>query len=470
MQSWMMILDMGLSPTLGREVAKARALEDGFIFFNRLLRSFELIFFALSIVVILIIGFSSYWIAAHWLNVQQLDFDTLTFCVSIMGALVGFRLFASLYRSGLVGFEDQIWLNGLSIILISFKSIGALGLLVFVSSDIEDFFLFQLFVGFIEVLVFCFRFYYVLPESSRALSIIFFDRQAVRKVAPFFIGIGYTSAIWILITQSDKFILSNVLTLADYGYFSLVALISGAIVTLSGPVPQAILPRMTFLVAQDRKDEMLEIYRKSSQIVTLIIFSVAIHITLNAEILLYSWTGDLEAAKWGGEVLIWFALGNAILAIAAFQFYLQSAFGDLKLHILGSTISVLIQVPIIIVVSHLFGALGAGIGWFCFRLIWFIFWTPIVHNSFAPGLHAKWLLRDILPVIMLVVIIGVVMNNLFSIASDGSRIVIFLKLLVLGVINLIFSAISIPVIRKQFVFYFSSIVNGQGWIRNDIER
>jgi hypothetical protein len=71
---------------------------------------------------------------------------------------------------------------------------------------------------------------------------------------------------------------------------------------------------------------------------------------------------------------------------------------------------------------------------------------------------------------MLVVIIGVVMNNLFSIASDGSRIVIFLKLLVLGVINLIFSAISIPVIRKQFVFYFSSIVNGQGWIRNDIER
>ena len=32
MQAWMMILDMGLSPTLGREVAKARALKNGFIF------------------------------------------------------------------------------------------------------------------------------------------------------------------------------------------------------------------------------------------------------------------------------------------------------------------------------------------------------------------------------------------------------------------------------------------------------
>jgi O-antigen/teichoic acid export membrane protein len=470
MQACMMILDMGLSPTLGREVARARALKNGFIFFNRLLKSFELIVCTFSIVIIIIIGISSDFIAVNWLNGQQLDLETVAFCISIMGVLVGFRFFSSLYRSGLIGFEDQVWLNGLTIILISFKFLGALLLLVFVSSDISDFFLFQLSVGFIEAIVFCLRFYYVLPESNRAPNIIFFDRQAVGKVAPFFTGIAYTSAIWILITQSDKLILSNILTLTDYGYFTLVALISGAIFTFSGPIPQALLPRMTFLVAQNRKDEMLEIYCKSSQIVTLIIFSVAIQIALNAEILLYSWTGDLEAARWGGEVLIWFALGNAILSIASFQFYLQTAFGDLKLHILGSTLSVLVQVPIIILVSYFYGALGAGIGWFCFRLIWFVFWTPIVHNKVALGLHRKWLLRGILPVIMVVVFIGVVMNNLFSIDTDSDRSFIFLKLLALGVINLFLAAITIPVIRNQLIFYFSSIFNGEPRITNNANK
>jgi O-antigen/teichoic acid export membrane protein len=222
-------------------------------------------------------------------------------------------------------------------------------------------------------------------------GLVAFDWSAVRSVAPFALSIAYTAGIWVLVTQTDKLVLSGVLSLAEFGYFSLVALVAGGITMLSGPISQAIMPRMTMLLAQGKTDEMLRYYSQGSQMVALISFSVALMIGLYAEPLLYAWTGDREAANWGAEVLLWFALGNGVLAIGAFQYYLQSCFGQLRLHVIGSTISAVIQVPLIYFAAVNYGAVGAGIAWFSFRTLWFLWWTPIVHSRFVPGFHLKWL-------------------------------------------------------------------------------
>ena len=73
LQSWMILLDMGLSPTLARQVAYAKGRENGFIFFNRLLKSFEFIFFITSACVVTVIVFTSDVIATDWINAQTLN-------------------------------------------------------------------------------------------------------------------------------------------------------------------------------------------------------------------------------------------------------------------------------------------------------------------------------------------------------------------------------------------------------------
>ena len=252
-----------------------------------------------------------------------------------------------------------------------------------------------------------------------------------------------------MITQTDKLILSGILSLAEFGYFSLVALVAGGITALSGPISQAIMPRMTLLLSQGKQDEMLSIYRQASQIVAVISLSVSLMIGLYAEPLIYAWTGNKEAASWGYKVLIWFALGNGVLAINAFQYYLQSAFGQLRLHVIGSSISALIQVPVIYYAAVNYAAEGAGIAWFSFRLVWFLWWTPIVHRRFVPGFHLSWILKDILPIVVITVGAALGLSNLVMLDLTQNRLLLFFQMLGLGLLLLTISAFSAQPIRSH---------------------
>lgn len=428
MQAWMNLLDLGLSPTLARQAAYARAKQDGFLFFKRLLKSFELIFLALASMIFLGMYFASEWISYVWVKAVTIDPVILVYCITLMGGMLGLRWFASLYRSGIIGMEDQVWLSVASVVLISVKFIGALILLAFISRDVQYFFEYQLMIGGLEVLVFMWRFYSKLPETGKYVRLVDFDWQAIKSVAPFTLGIAYTAGVWVLITQTDKLILSGILTLSEFGYFGLVALLAGGVASLSGPIAQAIMPRMTLLIGQGNRPEMLSLYRQASQVVTVITLSISLILGLYAQAFIFAWTGDSDAANWGSNVLIWFALGNGILAISAFQYYLQNAFGQLKLHVIGSTLSGLIQVPIIYFASVNYGAEGAGFSWFSFRLIWFLGWTPIVHHHFAPGLHKNWLLEDIMPIAVITIALAFMLSVVFPLDLTDARYILLLKI------------------------------------------
>jgi O-antigen/teichoic acid export membrane protein len=270
MQAWLNLLDLGLSPTLGRQVAYARGQKNGFEFFKRLLKSFELIFIVLALIIITGIYLASDWVAQVWIKADILDLSTLIYCIGLMGVMIGLRWFSALYRSGINGMEDQVWLSAANIVLISLKFIGSLILLAFITQDIRHFFEYQLVIGALEVLLFMWHFYRQLPATEKTPGLVAFDWQAIKSVAPFALGIAYTAGIWILITQTDKLILSGILSLAEFGYFSLVALMAGGIMALSGPISQAIMPRMTLLISQGKQGEMLSIYKQASQIVTVI--------------------------------------------------------------------------------------------------------------------------------------------------------------------------------------------------------
>jgi len=451
MQAWLLLLDLGLTPTLARQVAYARGQKDGFESFKKLLRSFELIFIAIAIVVILGVYLSSGWVAAIWIKAETLSFSTLTYCIGLMGVMVGLRWFVGLYRSGISGMEYQVWLNIVSIILASLRFIGALVLLIYFTQDVRHFFIYQLVIGTFELWVFAYYFYRKLPATEHLPKLLEFDWLLVKSVLPFTLGIAYSSAIWILVTQTDKLILSGVLSLADFGYFSLVALIAGGVTALSGPISQAIMPRMTLLISQGKRKEMLLIYRQASQLVLLISLSVSLMIGLYAEQILFAWTGDRVAAAWGGDVLIWFALGNGILAIGAFQYYLQNAFGHLRFHVIGSTVSALIQLPIIYYAAVNYGAQGAGIAWFCFRLIWFLCWTPIVHKRFVPGFHLEWVCNDVLPICIITTALAMGMNHLIPLDSVDNRLIFFSKIMSMGCFLLVMASLCMDEVRVRLL-------------------
>lgn len=446
MQAWLGILDLGFSPTLSRQAAYARSRPEGFSVFADILKSFELLFALLSLCIFVMIYFLSETMAASWFDAKQLTHDIIASSVTLMGLIVAVRFQSTLYRSGIMGLEHQVWLNKANVVFSSFKFVGALLYMAFISADIAHYFVYQSVIAVLEFLVIKLKLYSLLPEGLNLKPR--FVWLEVKQILPFSLGIAYTASLWVLVTQLDKLILSKVLPLAEYGYFALVAVIAGGLLQLTSPISQAIQPRLTLLFAKGQTEQAIELYRHSSQIVATIVFSVAVMLAVFARPLIYAWSGDQTAAEWGKHVLPWFALGNAVLAMGAFQYYLQFALGELKLHVIGSSISAALQLPIIVYAAISYGAVGAGVAWFSFRCFFFLVWSPIVHRTYFPGLHSKWLLKDLFPSVLAFCVIAALLSFVTIIEHHADeRIVILLLLALFGVAVLFVGALASSFVR-----------------------
>jgi O-antigen/teichoic acid export membrane protein len=449
MQNWLNMLDMGLSTTLGRQVAYARGQVNGFKTFHHLLKSFEVIFFVLTLGIVVVIYFGSNWLARSWIKPIVLSFENISYCISIMGLITGLRFFSTIYRSGINGFEDQIWVNKASVAISTLKYLGFFLILIYISNDVRHFFEYQFVIGMLETIIFSKRFYYNLPTSHISINWFKIDWSIFKEVIPFALSITYTSAILIAITQFDKLLLSGSLPLVEFGYFSLIALIAGAVISLSNPVFLAFLPRMTMLVSKRNLKEMISVYINMTQVVTWITFSSAVLIGIYSKEILYVITGDKKAYIWGHEILYWYSLGSGIFVLGTFQYYLQNAFGALRLYVVGSTLSLVIQLPLIYFVTMKYGALGAGKLWFVFSFIWFFGWTMVVHRKLIPGFHSKWLTKDLLPILLVIGIVSYLMKKVIYIDISEPRVIVTVKIAIVSVVFLTITSTCVRSIRNK---------------------
>lgn len=452
-QVFLNLLDAGFSPTLGRQVAEARGNYEKFKLFFRLLRSIEIIFFLLSILVILLVFSISNWISQEWIKANILRQDTIQHCIVLMGIILSTRWFSTIYKSGINGFEDQVWLNKTNIFIATLKYLGALIILIFVSQDIQIFFYYQLAVGIIEVIILNLRMYKLLPICEIKIDIfsLKIDIEAIKIIVPFSISIAYTTLTWTLLMQFDKLILSSVLSLDKLGYFSIIILISSSLIAIATPVFLAISPKMTVLLSSGENIKMQDIYKKMTQLITWIVLSCSLLICIFSEQILYILIGDMEASKWGQNILIIYSLGYAFFVLGSFQYYLQNSFGDLRYYVRGASIMVIFQIPIMYYFIIKYGAVGSGLVWVTFNLLWFIFFTLIIHNKFLPNFHLRWLLKDIIPILLIILFLSLLVKYFINIEINilTNRWLLIFKILIVGIFFVLISSLSMSMVREK---------------------
>lgn len=447
LQTWLLLLDVGLSPALVRQVAHGRGAQGETYNQASLLRSFELVLLPLTLLSSLAVYGGSGWIADRWLNVQHLSPQLVAQCISLMGLLVALRLYGTLYRSALQGLELHGWINGINVFITTLRYFGGLLLVAKVSQDPLVFFQFQVGVSLLETLLLGGKAYLWMDVRVATR----FCWQTLQPVLPFALGMAFTSGLWIVLTQLDKVLLSNLLPLRDYGYFSLVALVSGGIISLINPLAQGLLPRMTMLVAEGRHGDMQQLYLNANRFVCVLMFPMVAVIAAHGHDLIFAWSGDAEAARWCQPVLVWYVLGAGLMAVGSFQFYLQYAHGQMRMHVWYSVVSALVSIPLVIASTYLYGALGAALCWFGLRLASFLIWPLIVHRRFADDLHGQWL-RDTLQIAALSAA-GLLLSEPFYalLARSGERLSLLLALAACGLITLFLVGVgSAPALLRLF--------------------
>jgi len=442
--SIMMMLEMGLSSALSREIASLKDKKDGLYKIKELMLSVELLFLVISSVSIIIIFLSNSLFVNRWLNINELSLETVENSIYMMGIIIGIRYFLGLYRATLIAFEYQVWLNVYKAVMLTLKFVGGFLLVKYISNDIELFFLYQLILAIIEIVVLKYKSHSFYANIKKVTA----SMLAIKKIVPMSLGIAYTSSIWILFTQLDKLLLSHYIPLKEYGYFALVVVVSNAIMQLSGPLSQAFLPRMVSLLSNNKYNEMIDLYHNGTKIISILIISIGTIVSYFSYELLYSWTGDMDASVWASDVLRWYTLGNVILAISAFQYYLQYVYGNLSYHIKFNTIFPLIVLPVMFYFVSNYQAIGAAYTWFVIQLITFFIWPPFIHQKFIKGEHKKWLFQDIVPSVIFSSIFIFIIDIINIDFTSLSRPMIFLLLFVLGLILLLGNILMYKNIRE----------------------
>ncbi len=243
-----------------------------------------------------------------------------------------------------------------------------------------------------ELLTFIFLMYHELPESPSTLLPSWSAFQAMLPVAG---AMAFMSGIWIVITQTDKLILSKVLSLEEYGNYTIAIALAGGLLSLLIPLNQVLQPRMTVLVAQKKFTELHELYRQTTQFITALFFALGGTLAIFAELTLYTWTGNSTTAQTSAPILLYYGLANAFIGALALPFMLQFAHGYLRLHVIGSLIQSATLLPALIYASIHYGGVGAGITLMTARFLFILLWIPLVHRRLIPDIIWKWPLHDV---------------------------------------------------------------------------
>jgi O-antigen/teichoic acid export membrane protein len=405
LQAWFMLLDMGLTPTMARETARFRGGVLDALTFRRLVRALEGVFLAVALLGGGILLVSSGQIATNWLTAKQLPISEVQLSIQIMALTIALRWMSGLYRGQISGSERLVWLSGYNTVIATMRFVGVLTVLNFISTTPTTFFIYQLCVASIELVGLMIMSYRLLPHISEGERVAW-SWAPLKPVLKFSLTIAFTSSVWVMVTQTDKLVLSKILPLAEYGYFTLAVLVASGIMIISGPISGAIMPRMAKLEAEGDHAGLIRVYRQATQLVAVIAGSAAVTVSLFAEQLLWAWTGDKILAQHAAPVLVLYAIGNGILAVSAFPYYLQYAKGNLRLHLIGNAGFVLFLIPAIIWSASRYGGIGAGCVWLVMNVLYFVAWVPLVHSRFEPGLNAPWFGRDVSAIGVVIISIG----------------------------------------------------------------
>ncbi len=393
LQSWFTLLDLGLTPTIGRETARYYGGMTSALQYRQLLRALNVIFVSIAIAGGGALFLSSKIITLHWLHIKELPIENVILCIKVIACCVAMRWLCGLYRGVISGAEKQVWLSSFNVFISTLRFICVFITMYFYGFNAVVFFIHQLAVALIEFVGFYVISRKLIPHPKNKIGWSF---QPVKAILAFSLTVAFTSSIWVMITQTDKLVLSGILSLVQYGHFTLAVLAASGIMIISGPISTALLPRFARLYAEGNYQKLIKLYHTATQLVCVLASSASIVLAFCAEPLLFVWTGDRELARVSAPILSSYALGNGILAISAFPYYLQYARGTLRYHFIGNIIMLLTLVPAIVFMANYYGGIGAGYAWLTINILYLILWVGFVHSKLEPGMHLKWLFNNVL--------------------------------------------------------------------------
>ncbi len=385
------VLDFGLSTALNREFAASGARPESVKEMRSTLTTLEVLYWGAALVVGVATVAASGLIATHWVRPEQLSPETVRTAVALMGLTIACQWPGALYAGGLMGLEQQVALNLVQATMALIRAVGALAVLAMVSPTVEAFFLWQAAVSLTQTLLTAGLLRRLLPVSAGRNE---FSVRLLRRLTPFAAGMTGVSISWVVLAQIDKLVLSRMLSLETFGYYTVAATAASALFHLAGPVHSAVFPRFARLYSAEDWVQLTRIYHASCQTMAVAVLPVAAVIASFAWTVLELWTGNSQVAQNGHLVLTLLITGNALNAMLNVPYGLQVAAGRVSLVMVLNFAAAVLMMPLAILLSVRYGAPGGGAAWLIVNVVYVAVGMPLIHRRLLHGELLRWYRSD----------------------------------------------------------------------------
>ena len=399
------VLDLGLSATLNRELAKMTSSGISATDSGDLIRTFEWIYWGSGIMVGLVLMVLAPWIAENWIRSQAVPPGTVRNAVAIMGLLIAIQWPSSLYIGGLMGIQRQVLLNAIQAFSATLQAVGAVLVLWLVSPTVEAYFFWQIIVALLQTVTLRGFLMNALPPPLPAMS---FRKELLSAHWKFSAGLTAITFLATILTQADKVILSRLLPLKSFGYYVLsfnVASILGFIVY---PFFSALFPKFSQLAHECREQDVSSLYHTGAQFVSAFLLPAGLVLLLFPREILSLWLRDSGTAENAYRILRLLACATVMNSPMVLPFCLQLAYGWTRLSLLKNIVAVALFLPTLFFATSRWGAIGAAYLWIMLNLGYMVFEIPLMHARLLTAQARHWYLQDVgLPTGISILVFGV---------------------------------------------------------------
>lgn len=406
LQSITQILDLGLGTTVNREVARLSGKVDPVdrSALARFVGTVERWYWLLGSVLGAALFFAVPHITSWWLQPGQLPQEDLIDSARMIGLIAFLQWPSIFYQCGLLGLQRQVVLNAIQAPFSGLSSIGGLVFIWLGPRSVSALIAWQAGIMLIQLCVVYVYFWKHIgvPRASTRV-----DLTILRGHWRFSLGMSGISITGLILTHLDKLILSRLLTLESFGHYSLAGTLAKGLYVLITPVFNAYFPRFSALVSDHDNASMRLAYHSAAQLMAVLILPLAAIVALFSNEIALLWLRNSEIAAEVSPLASLLVLGTCFNGLMNIPFALQLAHGKTSIGLYINICLVIILVPAIIFATSHYGATGGAAMWAVANGLYVLVGVPITHKYLLVGETGNWLIRDVLPpLIVSVIVVG----------------------------------------------------------------
>ncbi len=386
------VFELGIGMTLSRELARLSAAPGNEQRMRDVLRSLEVMFWSIGVLLGVVLVALAPVIADNWLQNEAISAETVRLAIRIMGVNLAVQFLGRFYAGGLRGLEQQVLVNILGVVAATLRSVGVILVLWLISPTVPAFFLWNGLVATLYLFLVVFWLWRSLPSADRRAS---FGVDTLRSVARFAAGMTAISVATAILTQTDKIILSGMVSLEAFGYYTLAGVVAHSLYRVTGPVRLAVYPRFCKLVELNDTGGLQSLYHFACQLISVLIFPTAMFLVFFSREILDLWVRDADVVDNTYLLVSLLAAGTGLNALMHLPNALQLAHGWTRLILNGGIVAIVLIVPGIVVLTSLYAGIGAAIAWVVLNLGYVLIVIHLMHRRLLPGEKYRWYFEDV---------------------------------------------------------------------------